>query len=118
MSENTDPSNLDETLTRLDALIDQTEDLERLRSGLGMRLALSMAQELQAGKTLGSDTSDLVADWTERFGQETVDAAVGIARAFLTRSDELLKDLGPRLGIKTKPPAAHADPYDSVEDAP
>jgi len=118
MSENTDATNLEETLVRLDALIDQTEDLERIRSGLGIRLALSMAQELQSGKTLGSETSELVADWVERFGQETVDAAIGIARAFLTRSDELLKDLGPRLGIKTNPNPVNPDHYDGVEDAP
>ncbi len=86
-----------------------------------MRLALSMARELQSGKTLGSETSDLVADWTERFGQETVDAAVGIARAFLTRSDELLKDLGPKLGLKANPNnkgATSADNDSFIEDAP
>ncbi|HAO98447.1 MAG TPA: hypothetical protein DCQ83_00185 [Fibrobacteres bacterium] len=100
MSERMDAGNLDETLARLDQLIENTQDVERIRSGLGMRLALSMARELQAGKPLGSETSALVAGWTERFGKDTVEIAVGVARQFLTRNEELLKDFGTRLGIK------------------
>ena len=38
-----DAEHLPETLKRLDDLISRTENVERLRSGLGMRLALSMA---------------------------------------------------------------------------
>ena len=102
MSEGLDFQNLDETLSRLDGLIEAESNVEKMRAGLGMRLALSMAQELQTGKPLGSDTADLVTEWVERYGQDTVDAAVGIARAFLTRPEDLIRDLGARLGLKTK----------------
>ena len=114
MSEGLDFQNLDETLIRLDDLIEQEQDVEKMRAGLGMRLALSMAQELQAGKPLGSDTAVLVTEWSERFGQDTVDAAVGIARAFLIRPEDLIKDLGTRLGLKTK---IEPRPYDIEDEA-
>jgi hypothetical protein len=94
---------LGETLARLDQLIENTENVERLRGGLGMRLALSMARELQEGKPLGADTSVLVAGWVGRFGQDTVDAAVAIAREFLTRPEELFRNFGSRLGPLLKP---------------
>lgn len=92
-----DAAHLDETLGRLDDLISRTENLERLRSGLGMRLALSMARELRDGKPLGTDTAPLVAGWVATHGQDTVDIAVGIAREFLTRPDTLVKDFAQRL---------------------
>lgn len=92
-----DGEHLDETLRRLDELIDRTQDVERLRSGLGMRLALTMAQELRDGKPLGTDTTSLVAGWVERHGQDSVDVAVGIAREFLTRPDALVKEFAQRL---------------------
>ena len=92
-----DADHLDETLARLDELIARTENLERLRSGLGMRLALSMAKELRDGKPLGADTAVLVAGWTATHGQDTVDFAVAIAREFLTRPDSLVKDFATRL---------------------
>ena len=94
--------NIEETLARLDGMIDEEDDIEKIRAGLGMRLALSMARELQSGKHLGTDTADLVAEWTERFGQDTVDAAVGISRSFLISPQDLVRDLGTRLGLKTK----------------
>ena len=90
-----------ETLKRLDDLISRTENVERLRSGLGMRLALSFAQELREHKDLGTDTAALVAEWTERFGEDTVNAAVAIAREFLIRPDELAKEFAARLNTAT-----------------
>ena len=92
-----DADHLEETLKRLDELLARTENLERLRSGLGMRLALSMAKELRDGKALGTDTAPLVAGWVETHGQDTVDIAVSIAREFLTRPDTLVKDFAQRL---------------------
>jgi len=92
-----DADHLPETLKRLDDLIEQTQSVEKLRAGLGMRLALSMAKELREYKPLGFDTAALVAGWVERFGQDTVDAAVGIAREFLTRPDQLAKEFAARL---------------------
>jgi hypothetical protein len=88
---------LPQALLRLDELIEKTGDVEKLRAGLGMRLALSMARELREHKDLGSDTGELVAGWTERFGQADVEAAIGIAREFLTRPDQLAKEFSERL---------------------
>ncbi len=111
--------NIEETLSRLDIMIDQEEDLEKIRAGLGMRLALSMARELQSGKPLGTDTADLVAEWTERFGSDTVDMAVKIARTFLVDPKILVRDLGTRLGLKTEveePVNENADEAEDSED--
>ncbi len=111
-----DAAHLDETLKRLDDLIGRTENIERLRSGLGMRLALTMAAELRDGKPLGTDTSALVAGWVERHGQDSVDVAVGIAREFLTQPDRLMKEFASRLPDVTAgtseadAPAPPADP--------
>jgi hypothetical protein len=92
-----DGDHLPETLARLDELIDRTENIERLRSGLGMRLALTMAQELQERRNLGELSSALVAGWVERFGQDSVDVAVAVAREFLLRPDALTKEFADRL---------------------
>ena len=93
-------ANLDTAVTRIDALIERTEDMERLRVGLGIRLALGMAQELRDGKSLGSETGVLVAEWSKRYGQESVDLIVGIARGFLLKPQELRSAFAERLGLK------------------
>jgi hypothetical protein len=98
-----DGEHLPETLKRLDELIDRTENVDRLRSGLGMRLALTMAQELQERRELGELSAALVAGWVERFGQDSVDMAVAIAREFLTQPDRLVKEFASRL--QAAPPA-------------
>lgn len=89
-------------MERLDALLAAEKDEERIRAGLGMRLALGMAQELKQGKPFGTDTSALVAAWMHDYGQETVEAAVKVAREFLTKPEELRKSLGLRLGLDGK----------------
>ena len=86
-------------MERLDGLIAAEVDEQRIRVGLGMRLALGLARELKDGRPIGSDTTALVAGWVEEFGQETVDAAVKVAREFLTKPEELRKSLGQRLGL-------------------
>jgi hypothetical protein len=106
-----DADHLPETLKRLDDLISRTENVERLRSGLGMRLALSMAQELREHKDLGEDTGPLVADWVERFGQDSVDAAIAIAREFLLRPDQLAKEFAARLNTAAQPPEDASDAH-------
>ena len=113
-----DADHLDETLKRLDELLARTESLERLRSGLGMRLALTMAKELRDGKPLGTETSGLVAGWVETHGQESVDIAVGIAREFLTRPDSLVKDFSSRLrDMQAPPPDAPQENINRESDA-
>ena len=106
-----DADHLPETLKRLDDLISRTENIERLRSGLGMRLALSMAQELKELKDLGTDTGPLVAGWVDRFGQDTVDAAIAIAREFLIRPDELAKEFAARLNTQSSSAENESDAH-------
>lgn len=118
-----DAEHLPETLKRLDELIDRTENIERLRSGLGMRLALTMAHELREHRTLGKLSGDLVAGWVERFGQDSVDAAVAVAREFLLRPDELTKQFAERLQRvaaenppeETEPPVPPSPPLSSKD---
>lgn len=112
---------LRKTIERLDALLASTQDIERLRMGMGIRLALGMAEELKSGAPLGSRTGDMVAAWTEEHGQDSVDMAVRIAREFLVKPDELRKALGQRLGVdgegapESNEDAGPADATGSVE---
>jgi len=87
-------------MARLDALIAAESDEERLRAGLGIRLALGLAQEMREGKPIGSQTTELVAGWMHDYGQDTVDAATRVAREFLIKPEELRKSLGQRLGLE------------------
>jgi hypothetical protein len=112
------PKDLGQAVERLDALLGATQDLERLRMGMGIRLALGMAQELRDGVALGSRTGDMVAAWAEEHGSESVDMAVRIAREFLTKPDELRKALGQRLGLDGQATSEDSDGAglsDSVE---
>lgn len=102
-----DGDHLPETLARLDELIDRTGNEERRRSGLGMRLALTMAHELSEKRNLGELSGPLVAGWVERFGQDSVDVAVSIAREFLTQPDRLVKEFASR--IQSSPPSRSED---------
>jgi hypothetical protein len=94
------PQSIEESIERLDALLAETREEEKIRAGMGIRLALGMAQELKNGQPLGSETGDLVTEWLETYGQETVDAAVAIARQFLTKPEDMRKALGKRLGLE------------------
>lgn len=109
-----DADHLPETLQRLDELIDRTENVERLRSGLGMRLALTLAHEMREYRMVGKLSTDLVAGWTERFGQDSVDAAVTVAREFLLRPDALTKEFAERL----QRAAAENPPEETEPDDP
>jgi hypothetical protein len=51
----------------------------------------------------------LVAGWVERFGQDSVDAAVAIAREFLIRPDELAKEFAMRLNTVTPKGSSDAE---------
>lgn len=106
---------LRKTIERLDALLASTQDIERLRMGMGIRLALGMAEELKSGAPLGSRTGDMVAAWTEEHGQDTVDMAVRIAREFLTKPEELRKALGQRLGVDGEGEPGSLEPAGSSE---
>jgi hypothetical protein len=113
-----DGDHLPETLQRLDELIDRTEHIERLRSGLGMRLALTIAHELREHRNIGEVSATLVAGWVERFGQDTVDMAVAVAREFLLRPDALAKEFAERLqraAVETPEPAEDTEPSSGPE---
>lgn len=93
------PLNLSRSIERLDSLLANAGDEEKIRAGMGIRLALGMAQELKDGLPLGTETAELVAGWVEGYGRDTVDAAVAIAREFLTKPEEMRKALGRNLGM-------------------
>ncbi|GEM_PF-2295198 len=95
----TPPTDIRESIERLDALLAATEDEDKIRAGMGIRLALGMAQELKHGQALGTETGDLVSGWLIKYGQGTVDAAVAIARQFLIKPEDMRKALGQRLGL-------------------
>jgi hypothetical protein len=113
-----DGDHLPETLKRLDELIDRTENIERLRSGLGMRLALTIAHELREHRNIGEVSAGLVAGWVERFGQDTVDMAVAVAREFLLRPDALAKEFAERLqraAVETSESTETLEPAEETE---
>ncbi|MDB5106968.1 MAG: hypothetical protein JWP91_4657 [Fibrobacteres bacterium] len=93
----TTPPDLQESIKRLDALLASADDEEKIKAGMGIRLALGMAQELKSGKQLGSETGDLVAGWVKTYGQEVVETAVRVAREFLVKPEAMRKTLGSRL---------------------
>ena len=87
------------SIEKIEKLLAEARDPEKLRVGMGIRLALGMAQELGAGLPLGSGTANLVRAWRDEHGEEAVDAAVAVARQFLTKPEEMRKALGERLGL-------------------
>jgi hypothetical protein len=93
------PKDLRKSIERMDALLAEVENPAKHQAGLGIRLALGMAQELQRGKPLGAETGELVAAWMEAYGQETVDAAVGIAREFLLKPEDMKRALAQGLDL-------------------
>lgn len=89
-------------MERLDAMLAAETEEEKIRAGMGIRLALGMARELKDGKPFGTDTGELVAEWMHDYGKDTVDAAIKVAREFLTKPEEMRKALGARLGLEGK----------------
>ena len=94
------PAELKQSIERLDAMLAAETVEEKIRAGMGIRLALGMAHELKTGKPLGADTADLVAEWAAHFGQDSVDAAVRIAREFLIKPESMRATLGRKLGLE------------------
>ena len=89
-------------MERLDAMLAAETEEEKIRAGMGIRLALGMAKELKDMKPFGTDTGELVAEWMHDYGKDTVEAAIKVAREFLTKPDEMRKALGARLGLDGK----------------
>jgi hypothetical protein len=95
------PPGLKKSIESLDGLLAEADEEEKIKAAMGIRLALGMAQELKNGKPLGSETTDLVAEWVKVYGQDVVDTAVKVAREFLIKPDEMRRVLGQRLGMGT-----------------
>jgi hypothetical protein len=101
MTDSTLPLDLDGMLARIDGLLGDTEDFERFRLGLGIKLALGMARELKQGKPLGHETGAWVLGWQKEFGPESTEKAIAIAREFLLNPDKLRKTFAERLGMQS-----------------
>ena len=110
------PAELKQSIERLDAMLAAETVEEKIRAGMGIRLALGMAQELKSGKPLGAETGELVAEWAAHFGQDSVDAAVRIAREFLVKPESMRSTLGQKLGLE-KGPEGEEDADVDGEDA-
>ncbi len=94
------PEEITATISRIDGLLAKTEDVEKIRVGLGMRLALGMAEEIRTGRPVGSETGALVSEWSRKYGPAEVEVAIQIAREFLLKPEEMRKLMGSRLGMK------------------
>ncbi len=98
-SEQPQTNPLDGMLERIEGLLHDTQDFERFRLGLGIKLALGMAREIQQGKAPGTETATWVQAWHSEHGAETSDQVVAIAREFLMHPDRLRQAFADRLGM-------------------
>ncbi len=88
-------SSLEDTLKRIQGLVDSTESPRPLH--LGILLALRIALEMREGKEAGSETAKIVAQWTEKFDAQTIDEAVAFTRQFLLKPQELVSRIASKL---------------------
>ncbi len=88
-------SSLEDTLTRIESLVESTSKPRPIH--LGILLALSIAKEMRDGQTPGTETSKLVATWSETHGADIVDEAVLFARHFLLKPQELMEQIAGKL---------------------
>jgi hypothetical protein len=109
------PAELKQSIERLDALLAAETVEEKIRAGMGIRLALGMAQELKTGKSLGTETAELVAEWVAHFGQDSVDAAIRIAREFLIKPESMRATLGRKLGLEKGGAEADSEDGEALE---
>jgi hypothetical protein len=93
------PEDLENSIVRLDNMLDMNQDPAKIAPGLGIRLALGMARELAEKRDIGSETSELVSNWMKSYEKETVEAAIAIAREFLVNPSEMKKVLAERMGF-------------------
>ena len=109
---------LEERIERLDRLIETREDGAR---GLGVRLALGLAQEIREALTPGTLTGEMVAHWVVKFGTQTVDEAVSQARVLLMdparMASEFRKRLEPVAPATTETDDSEDDEESDCDDA-
>jgi hypothetical protein len=91
--------NLKTRIDRLDNLLASAppDSSEKLGLALGIRLALGMALEIKNGKSLGSESGEMIAVWVKKYGEEPVEAAVQTARTFLKNPGKLREKLEQKL---------------------
>ncbi len=83
-SENT---TLDEKISRIEKMLEGKESPRAFE--LGMLLALKMAQEIREGKELGSESGQIVVEWTKKFPNSIVEEAIASAKEFLLNPGKL-----------------------------
>lgn len=103
---------IEDRIRRLDELIGSRPDGYK---GLGIRLALGMAQELREGVRVGSRTAELVSRWQEQYPEEWVEEAIAHARAFLTQPARLREEFSVRLEAFEDDAAAEAEAFEDGE---
>jgi hypothetical protein len=74
-------ADLDENLKRVDYLLKGSQSAQA--HGLGIKLALLIAKELQEGLEVGSLSGDAIRQWNREFPESVVEEAVVMARQFL-----------------------------------
>lgn len=88
-------SSLEETLRRVEALLEQEKDPQALP--LGILLALTIALELQEGKMAGTDSQKVISQWVGRHSEQKVNEAVEFARQFLLKPQDLSRTIGTKI---------------------
>lgn len=100
---------LEERIARLDSLIAERADGHR---GLGLRLALGLALEMQKALPPGAETGALVESWQSTYPEEWVEEAISQARVLLTNPGKMAAELEARLKEK-----GLIEPRDTESDA-
>lgn len=103
---------IEDRIRRLDELIGSRPDGYK---GLGIRLALGMAQEIREGVPVGSRTAVLVSRWQEQYPEEWVEEAIAHARAFLTQPARLREEFSVRLAAFEEDAATEAEAFEEGE---
>lgn len=93
--EDLENSSLEDTLKRIQGLVDSVPVPRPLH--LGILLALRIALEMRQGKDPGTETAELVAQWSNDYGTEIVDEAVTFTRQFLLKPQELVGRIAAKL---------------------
>lgn len=60
---------------------------------LGLLLALKMGQEIREKKPLGSESGELVASWSGKYPESTVEEAIACAKEFLMHPANLAEKI-------------------------
>ncbi len=87
--------NLEDNLKRVDFLLGNAKNVTS--HGMGIKLALLMAQEMREGEPLGTKSGPVIAEWSEIYSDAMVEQAVSGARAFLLNPETLVETIGSKI---------------------